>query len=325
VGALLLRQRLWGGGNLQQLIDAAPETGPEMITILSAIRHEVLKHNTMMLTGLTEALSRGEPATAEAGHIHRALLGPHGAAERLDGYVRQLEQLGRAHGLRLNLARRDAAISALLDGFAILDSVDVRLTRVQKLGRRGRQRLAERIREAATLLNEQGYDELQSVIEHVRTLVVDAEFLREVFEGIAAEPALASQRIAPLVLDPDSELPCVVSVPQQAFEEVLGNLLRNALQANLRAGKGPQVGLKVECDVDPITGLSDVLFLVRDRAGGELSAAELRGRTIEAGLGLTADRVSRYGGSLDVRPEQGEWTKAVVLRLPGDELMEPAE
>ncbi|MGD8861801.1 MAG: tetratricopeptide repeat protein [Myxococcales bacterium] len=315
---LWVRSRIWGGSDLHTLIARAPEAGPELMTILAAIRHEVLKHNTMMLAGFADALRRSAPAGEEGKHIRQALLGPHGAAERLDGYVEQLDRLGRAHGLRLNLRRKDPAISALLEGFAMLDGVSGKLQRVASLGRGGRARLLERVVEAAELLNEQGYQELQALLEEIRSLHVDAGLLQAVHARIAAEPALAGRRELPLRIDPASELPCVAWIPRQAFEEILGNLIRNALQAALREGASPEIGLRVRGEVDPITGLCDVMIDVRDHAGAGLQPSELRGRTIEAGLGLTADRVSRYGGGLDVTPGEGGWAKAVVLRLPGE-------
>jgi hypothetical protein len=42
----------------------------------------------------------------------------------------------------------------------------------------------------------------------------------------------------------------------------------------------------------------------------------LRGRYIEEGLGLTADLVSRYDGTLDVVGGDRGWSKAVLLKLP---------
>jgi hypothetical protein len=63
---------------------------------------------------------------------------------------------------------------------------------------------------------------------------------------------------------------------------------------------------------------------VCDRATGTLPDRALRGRYIEAGLGLTADLVARYEGSLEVRDAAPDWFKAVVLRLPGTQAT-PAE
>jgi hypothetical protein len=40
----------------------------------------------------------------------------------------------------------------------------------------------------------------------------------------------------------------------------------------------------------------------------------LRGRYVERGMGITADLLSRYDGSIAVEPQAG-WEKAVVLRF----------
>ena len=320
---LWMRQRFLGGGDLARLIEAAPEAGPELMTILSAVQHEVLKHNTMMLTGLCEALARGDDAMAaadQASHLRKALLGTGGAADRLDGYVEQLEQLGRAHGLRLNLARRDDAVGALLDGFAVLDSVDKELGKVAKLSARRRRALLSRLGEASELLNGRGADGVRALLDRVRTLEVDAALLREIHDRIGAEPVLAERALSPLSLEGEAALPCRVRLPRQVFEDVLANLMRNALQAMARgeAQDALGLGLSVEAGRDPITGLSEVAFHVRDRAPEDLANEQLRRRYIEAGLGLTADLVSRYEGSLEVSTEEAGWTKAVVLRVPGE-------
>jgi hypothetical protein len=145
-----------------------------------------------------------------------------------------------------------------------------------------------------------------------RSLMVISRFAGTTSSGFAGA------RIAPLALDPGSSLPCSVQMPERAFADVLTNLLRNALEASLATG-GTQpaaVGLSVQTEVDPATGDEHVASFVLDRVPGELPVAALRSRYIEAGLGLTADLVSRYQGTLDVEPFDG-WSKAVVLRLPG--------
>jgi signal transduction histidine kinase len=149
-----------------------------------------------------------------------------------------------------------------------------------------------------------------------------------VFERTRAEPAFAGVAILPLQLDAGGALPCSVGMPAHAFAEVMTNLLRNAIAATLAAdtrtpepepepGRGApvQIGLRVGVEADAVTGLTQIAFAVCDRARGTLPEGALRSRYIEAGLGLTADLVARYEGSLDVQPEPG-WSKAVVLRLP---------
>jgi hypothetical protein len=108
-------------------------------------------------------------------------------------------------------------------------------------------------------------------------------------------------------------------MPEHAFADVLINLLRNALIASLSAQpeQPAQIGLRVRVELDEPTGLERIAFLVCDQAPSALPPEALRKGYIEAGLGLTADLVARYEGSLDVSLDEPGYRKAVVLRLPG--------
>jgi acyl-CoA thioesterase YciA len=66
--------------------------------------------------------------------------------------------------------------------------------------------------------------------------------------------------------------------------------------------------------MDEITGLSTLAIRIQDRSSEQLSNEMLRGRYVERGMGITADLLSRYDGSIAVEPEPG-WQKAVVLRF----------
>ena len=58
--------------------------------------------------------------------------------------------------------------------------------------------------------------------------------------------------------------------------------------------------------------------LLRNEA---LEVEQLLGQKIEGGLGLTAELASKYDGSLDVEREEHEsWAKAVVIKLPREEV-----
>jgi len=342
---LMLRARVLGGSDVAALIEQHPEAGPEAMRILSSIRHEVLKHNSMALAGVTQALQRDEPVADKAAHLERALFGAHDdspAAERtsqleregpgarssaygrLLGYADELRRLGRAHGVRLNLTRRDRALGPLLAGFAQLARARSALRDVPALAPSARRRLQRTLEQAGQALNERGYSGLRDTLDRIRFCELDAELLERIFARTRDEPAFASvtgsRRIAPLALDPSSSLPCSVRMPEHAFADVLTNLLRNAIQASLapdlNESERIEVGLSVRTEVDAATGEEHVACLVLDRAPGELPARALRARYIEAGLGLTADLVARYEGALDVEPASG-WSKAVVLRLPG--------
>jgi hypothetical protein len=239
--------------------------------------------------------------------------------QRLHSYAEQLVGIARARGERLNLARRDPLMSALLGGFARVRSLRGALLRADQLSPRARQRLAQQLDQAHVALNQRGHLELRALLDRVRLLRVDAALLNALFERTRAEPALAAAAIAPLVIDPASELPCAVLIPQQAFTDIVINLFRNALQVSLRqASTAPAVvGIMVAVQLDEITGIERVELRVRDRSPERLELEAMRGAYIEAGLGLTADLVTRYEGQLDVSDDEPGFSKAVILRLPG--------
>ena len=327
-GALVLllglgAARLWGGTELGALVRRHPEAGPEVQRVLSAIRHEVLKHNTMVLTGLVDALEAGEAVGEKATWCRRSLLGgadagrEEAAVERLRGYAARLMQVGRAQGARLNLERKDPALSALLRGFRVLEGAAPLLDRADELSARGRARLLRALRQATRLLNVEGYEAVRALLDQLRMLDVDEALLKTVYARVTHEPAFSGVRFAKLELELQAALPCRVAVPRHAFEDVLGNLVRNAVQSTVRhTGGAVHIGLGVHEEVDAITGLERLVFLIRDCSPQQLTPEMLRGRYIEAGLGLTADLVSRYEGTLDVRTEEAPWTKAVVVKLP---------
>src|SRR5262249_41229975 len=149
-----LWRRVWGGTDLLTLIRRRPEAGPEGQRILSAIRHEGLKHNTLVLTRLVEAIERGDALAAKAPPYPRSLFGAGGqeaVVDKLRSYASQLEQLGRNHRVRLNLRRKDRALAALLKGFRLLERVAPELSQMDYLPRRRRTRVLRRLRLAARL------------------------------------------------------------------------------------------------------------------------------------------------------------------------------
>ncbi|MDH5674749.1 MAG: tetratricopeptide repeat protein [Myxococcales bacterium] len=318
-GALGLGYRLrYGGAGLAQLLDQRPEVGPELQRILSSVRHEVLKHNTLMLEGLAESLSSGEGTSDAAGHLERALFAPGGAAERLDGYLDELQRLGRAHGLRLNLRRVDLAFAAITRGFHILASVRSQLLRSGRLSSRSRGRLRTRLSRASELINAQGRAHIEALLASIRAVEVGRSELEAIFERLCREPAFAGREVAELQWIEADALPVRVAMPRAHFEDALTNLLRNALQASLRAETaGPcQLALAVRIESDPVTALDELAFLVFDRAGEALASSDLNAGFVERGLGLTADLLGTYNGSLAVRPGEAGYTKAVALTIP---------
>jgi len=322
---LRLNRRARPAVDLLSLLSAHPEAGPDIQRILSAIRHEVLKHNTMVLEGLIKALEEEHPeAQAKALWARRSLLGPPGssggARRRLLRYVEELLQIARRYDLRLEPHRRDPALSALLSGFKELSRIAPLLDRAHRLGARRRERLLRALKRAESLLNAQGYEAIRALLDHLRILQVDEALILNLFERTAGEPAFAEESVASLEIS--GELPCTLTLPQGAFEDILSNLIRNALQSMLREGVSLRLGLEVEEEFDPITGLARAVFSVKDSSPALLSLEQLRGRGIEAGLGIVSELLSRYEGSLDICPLEAPWSKAVQVKLP---MMEEVE
>lgn len=332
LGLISAARRFWGGADLGTLITRFPEAGPEVQRVLSAIRHEVLKHNTMVLTGLVDAIAHDDvEAASKAAWCRRSLLGAPGraddrdsAAHRLRNYAEQLHKIGRGYGLRLNLARRDPALSALLRGFRILETCASGLDRYARLGRGRRRRLRRTLERATQLLNVDGYEAVRALLDRLRVLRIDHALLEGIYDRTRREPAFARTHFAPLDVDGAEHLPSAVAMPRHAFEDIVANLIRNAIQSSVRHGDGPvHIGLAVHDEVDMITGLQRLVLLIRDRSPQQLTPEMLRGRYIEEGLGLTADLVSQYEGSLDVIEATAPWTKAVMFQLPQvDEMSE---
>jgi Tfp pilus assembly protein PilF len=315
------RQRRYGGLSLAELLEQKPELGPELQRVLSAIRHEVLKHNALLLRGLVTALRSGEPLGDRGRHAERALCGDAsspGAATRLKGYAEQLRQLGRSHGVRLNLEQRDAALSALLGGFDELLATRAALRECEQASPVARRRLAARLERALDRILDEGAGQLDALLDEVRLLHVDAARLRAVFEAVRREPGLAMQPIGALELDAAAELPVALELPAAAFDDVLANLIRNALQASLQdaALRPVAVGVHVQRRLDPVTGHERAAFLVRDRSSQPLDAQALQGGYIERGLGLTADLAARHDGTLELITGEPGWSKAVALVVP---------
>ncbi len=312
--------RVWGGANLEQLINRHPEAGPEVQRVLSAIRHEVLKHNTMVLSGLVDSMEKGEDAAVKARHLRRSLLGDdrkEKVSARLAGYAAELRKIGRSYGVRLNLRHRDRALGAIFQGFTKLERVSPFLNRLGRLSARERARVLAALKRVASLLNERGYGAVQGLLDQIRVLEVDENMLADIVERVRREPLFAERAVEPPTIESMVPLPCRVVIARRDFEDIIANLVRNGLQSSLGSGAGPiEVGLAIDRELDDITGLERAVFFVRDRSDKKLTDEMLSNREIEDGLGLTSQLISHYDGTLDVTAGGASWSKAVRVRLP---------
>ncbi|MBN2671920.1 MAG: tetratricopeptide repeat protein [Deltaproteobacteria bacterium] len=319
----ILFMRIWGGTNLSRLIAEYPDAGIQVQRILSAVRHEVLKHNTMMLVGLVDAIENGEDVSSRIAHFHKQMLGDGtgGVQARLQHYIDELVRIGDAHKKRLNLKRKDAATSPLIKGMALVRKNRSRLERYAMLSYASKSALKRDLKNASALLNIEGYEAVRDLLNKLRTLTVNEALIRDVYERCLLEPAFEGVSFAPVQLEMQLEESDSVNiaVPRAAFEDILTNLIRNAIQSSLVYTENieeVELGLSVSTEVDMVTGIERVVMLVKDKSPKELTAEMLRGRYIEEGLGLTADLVTRYDGTLDVFDGTDGFEKAVAVKLP---------
>ena len=305
----VLRRR--SGGTLRELLEHSPESFQDVAVILSAMRHEVLKHNTTVLPSVADGLEVGDRGLAvEAAGRLLGRGGEPGVVARWFAYIGELEALGRRVGLRLNLRHRDPELAPMCAAFRDL-------ARLEGAMRRGRAAAAPRLRAISEALNETGYRALGRLIREVCVLRVDAGLLRGCWERVCEEPAHALAELPELELrvEPEGGGGYPVRIPQRDLEDILGNVLRNSLAAVLEDGS--RLGVELALEEDWVTGLESVCIRVLDDSPQPLTDAMIRGRYIERGFGITVDLISRHGGSIQVEEVAGEgWAKAVALRLP---------
>ncbi|MFT5585307.1 MAG: tetratricopeptide (TPR) repeat protein [Cognaticolwellia sp.] len=317
--AWLLRRQ--SGSTLAQLLARHPEAYRDVASILSAIRHEVLKHNTTVLPAAADALEAGQDQPVIEAFDHLLGRGKEGVCPRYWGYVTELQALARRYGVRLNLERRDPLFSKMNQAFLGLEKVGACLGPVEIEGDRDRH--AQTLRALSSALNHDSYLALGRLIREVCVLPISRDFLGECWQQVAKEPAFAGQSL-PM---PEIHLG-EPGIPVRAFKremsDLLVNLLRNATQVALEE-RGDQacLGLFVDEEFDEITGLERVVFAVADNALSKLSDDMIRGRYIARGLGIVVELVRRNGGQIRVEQWPG-YEKAIVVRLPRAEFAESA-
>ncbi len=279
---------------LRDLLDGAPECWHDAARLLAALRHEVLKHNTTVLPDVANALARGDTAPWEAFSARAPTLLTH-----FRSYLLQLESLGRRHGMRLDLRRRDPILGPMHGALARL------------AGMRRPPRPAD-LHALSLVINGAGYQSIGRIVREICILPVTPERVHEVYARVVKEPGFAGAPVPPLGVK-EFETGLAVRMFRADLEDILANVLRNALAAG--AGR-----LDVELGAydDPITGHAWVEVAVVDDAPGTLTNAMIRGRYIGRGLGLAVDLINRHGGSIRV-DARAEGIKAVIVQLPSVE------
>jgi tetratricopeptide (TPR) repeat protein len=318
------------GASLAQMLERAPKSFPEVARILSLIRHEILKHNTSFLSDVGRALEMDEPdAEARAAVVAARLFGAprersdapasgrvslreRGIHGRFLGYVDELQKVGRAHNINLNLYRKDPIFSAMIAAFEDLRGLEA----LQRAPIRERHALklewARRLSRSGHVLGRKAFEELSNLIRSLCIVTVDAATIREIFAQVVAEPQFAGVQIAEPEIAGEA---AKIRVFHTDLEDIVTNVLRNSLQSSVLYGPKPiALGIDLVTETDEITGLSTLAIRIKDQSTEQLSNEMLRGRYVERGMGITADLLSRYDGSIAVEPERG-WQKAVVLRF----------
>jgi signal transduction histidine kinase len=311
-GLVLLIWRRRGRKPLGALLELVPSTAHEVARRLSAIRHEVLKHNTSLLEDVAHALEHGDhhAVAFAAVRLFGDQQADRGVIHRFHKDLAGLQQLGRQHGVRLDLRRKDPVLGPMWRAMGRLAALEGALRRPWRAGRH----VPGELRDISKVLNQEGYRALGRWIRSMGTVGLDPATLHRVAARVRAEAGLEG---APR---PELEVEMVASsVPVHIFagdlEDVLANLFRNAHRALADGCEGTaRLGILVVEDDDPVTGHEHVLLRVRDTAAGTLTDAQILGRDIGHGLGLVVDLITRHGGSIHVEAEPG-WAKAVVVTL----------
>ena len=326
---LMLLRRRFRGKSLVGFLAKNPSAQGDVHRILSAVRHEVLKHNTTALQGLLANIDSGNDISDSARWCRHALLGDlasgsRGAKDRLDSYVRQLEYIAQSHRYTLNLKHKDSAFSAILNGFGLLAQMESEFYRAERSGQASRP-FKRSLRKATDRINGDGYRELVQLLKSLRGLNVTEELCLKIFDSVRNERSLMDLDIADLDIQiADNVLPIDLPVARQDFEDMLRNPIRNAIQAThqLDVRQTIVVGLGIDQTLDPITGESSTNFTIKDQSPSMITDDLIHQQAIESGLGLMASLVSKYEGSVRVAQLPGPWTKAVVISLPCQETAE---
>lgn len=302
IGIPLWRARSRRSGvPLAAFVAAHPRVAPEVVRVLSSVRHEVIKHNVSALPQLAERLLDG--GTVSEGWLDRRLFGDTGALHRFWDYVDQLEGLAMRSGVRLNLAYQDPMFAPAIQAVRGLE--DLR-------GRIG-PRVVPQLEAHSEVLNREVYASLGTFIRQVCLLDLEPEMITAAWQAVVGE----REEPVDLAFVVRGTVDVQLRMARSDLHDILVNLLRNALDASRQEGR-TRVEVQLGVQEDFITGLVRVEIRVCDDVEKRLTTAMIRGRYIDRGLGLAVDLTSRSGGSIHVEPATG-FAKAVVVRLPAGE------
>ncbi len=318
--------RHYRGASLQQLLERAPKSFPEVARILSLIRHEILKHNTAFLADVGRALEYdasdanhraevlgkrlfGEPVPRR-GRINSQHL--EGIFGRFHGYLDELEKVARAYQVTLNLHRKDPIFRPMIRAFDDLARWAPALRRPYSVKSSKRLELSKTLRKSGHVLGRKAFERLSGLIRQLCVTTVDTQLLTDCYRQVSGEKQFADIELAPLQLVGDG---APVRIFRTDLDDILANVMRNSLRSSVLYAQPPVgLGVELQTEIDEITGLGSLAIRIKDRSPEQLSNEMLRGRYVERGMGITVDLLSRYDGAIGVESEPG-WSKSVVLRF----------
>lgn len=274
------------GSTLAQVLAAAPETWHEAARLLAGIRHEVLKHNTTVLPDVAAALETGDRGPWEAFTARLPELD-----EKLRAYISALVTLGASRGMRL-VPETDPVLGPLVQTFD-------RLKRIRRPE-------PDELLTLSRVVNERVFADISRTVREICVIECDEALVRAVYQRVCAEPGLAGDNLPELWVTGG---PVTLRLFRPDLEDILANLLRNALTAGARS-----LAVALSESEDEVTGHPLVEFAVIDDAPGTLTNAMIRSRFIGRGLGLAVDLTNRHGGSIRVDARE-EGAKAVVVQF----------
>ena len=108
-------------------------------------------------------------------------MGEQGALDQLQSYLRELEEVGRVHGVRLNLRFRDPVFATLI---AHMQRLQHLIPRLQK--RAGQSQVAE-LQTISEVLNRNVYDALGDLLTEVCVLPIQQQELQRVWKKTCSE------------------------------------------------------------------------------------------------------------------------------------------
>lgn len=319
--------RHYRGASLEQLLEKAPKSYPEVARVLSLIRHEILKHNTAFLADVARALEYSTPdADVRAEVLGRRLFGEaltrrrrskrgqplDGIYGRFHGYLDELDQVARAYQVTLNLHRKDATFRPMIAAFDDLARWGQALGRTPMLSVSKRTELAKTLGRCGHVLGRKAFERLSGLIQQLCVTTVDPTFIETCYAQVKGEKQFSGLELGSVVVKGED---APVRIFRTDLEDILANVMRNSLRSSVHYAEPPVgLGVTLQVEIDEITGLGSLAIRIKDRSPEPLTNEMLRGRYVERGMGITVDLLSRYDGAIGVESEPG-WSKAVVLRF----------